>query len=1008
MGPPMRKKYYFIISIVLACIFGFISMSNMSTFIHNPFVRNVEFKSPLFAAGDIRGNMYVIDNSTMRIVKVDSSGTEIFSLEGGSREQSKFYSAIELAVDENENLYILNNILDDNGQYVEVEQILKYDAGGKFSGTIYSVEYKEKERPIRTGNLCSLSVDKDNIYCYIKSGNHFTLNKFSGISNGIESIKEIEFTDAGSMIIDFAASKDMKTVYFTTKKGEIYKCDGTGLPARIYSGSEHLSPEKTVVSIPWEIELGENGLPYFTDLLQRKILEIDAVGHITTVMSGQTLKQEGYDNSNGIFYRLSVSGAGTISTVSNEYVISGGADKVSFFSSGYSMKTWSFISRILIWLQLILFALLIAYIFKYIYSNFIKLKISSVFLQSIFIIFAIAISTVIVSNMIFSSFGDRYEKEVFNRISQTLYLTAENIDGDVLEKIQKPEDFMGDNYKAVREQLHNPFNNNEDSWNAGFYGALYTVKEGTPYVIMYYDDSKCPYFPMYEDGSEQDYIKAFNEGRMITTKSSDVEGDWMYGVAPVYNSQKKVVGVLEIGTDLFGFKADNDALMKNVLLETLTLLVVLVFVLIEVTISIDVFGKRRKNKLLSPAPNKVTSADTLMVRPLCFIIYAACFISGSFIPLYMKKLYEPIFGLPENLILALPISAEALSLAIASVIGGYIIDKKGWKITFTIGLTAILAGQVLSGTAETALLFIAARAISGAGMGMTFISLQNYMILPDSEEEKNQGISALNSGGFAGVNSGIIVGGMLAERLGYSRVFLYSAALIAVCLVIALRLTRNVIPEQEAAGAKKGGIRSLLSFFTNFRVLSFFILILLPVIICTMFLDYYFPIFAEGMQVSPSGISRALLLNGLCIIYIGPFLSRYIPKYIGAKWSMILAGGIVAGGLLQFAFLGTMTSALITIVMIGVGESFGIATRINYFTAEDAVINLGQGKALGYYGLVENLGQVVGPITYSVAIGLGAVKGIGVLGIGVMALIAVYSLVTVKFKNKLLHQELNM
>ena len=991
MTPVRRIKLLFYISLVLAAALGYSVFQNFTVYSENPFNRFTDFRQPVFATGDAASNIYLIDDGMKRVMKVDAGKRVIFTLTGGKDSRSGFFSALELAVDNGGDIYVLDNTLDANGQDVEKEQIVRYTSGGRFKDIVYSMEYPEGERPIRTGNLCSISVRGQNLYLYNKKQDSFVLTRIALDTKQAEDIMNVAFAGAGDMIVDFATAYEPMASFFTTKRGEIFRADSTGACSLVYTGDDTLS--EYADSIPWEVEVYNGDTLYFSDILQRSIRRIGPSGEVRTLVSDKMLMERGLEADRANFYRISADEAGNVISVCNENVLRcGNTSAVSFYGSRGLMAPGGFLLRLLLWLQIIVLAGVSVFIIRYLIVYVFKGRPSAVLMQSLFVIFAIVVATLLVSGMIFGSFQDRYESDVFSHISQTMYLASKSIDGDALEKLKKPENFMDENYKTVREQLHSAFNFNRDTWNEGFYGALYTVVDNRLYAVMYYDDSKCPFYPLAEDGSEQDYIKVFREKTMITTKSSDAEGDWMYGMAPVLNSSGRVVGVLEVGTDSYGFDQENIRLKNEILLKTGTLLVVLIFAMLEITIFADLQRKRRERLPDASGGKTLTGLDTLAIRPVCFLIYLACFMSGSYVPLLMKQLYRPMPGLPENVVLALPISVEALFIAASSVIGGYIIDKRGCRPTLLSGLALLLAGQLASGFAGGPAVFVLARAVAGAGMGLSFISMQNYVVAPASEEERGEGIAALNSGGFAGLNSGLIVGGMLAEKFGMSGVYFFSTALVAICAVVSFMTVRNTGTKQAAVNTQ-GSFKSLFRFFTAPSVAVFFLLMLIPTVICTMFIDYFFPLFAEAQQLSTSGISRAFLLYGLSIIYLGPSLTVYISKRVGAKLSMLLAALILAAALLQFAVQGTLTSAFVAIFMIGIAESFGIALRVNYFSSINAADMLGQGKALGYYGLVENLGQVLGPIIYGFVIGMGIFKGIGLIGIIFLCAVSLFSIV---------------
>lgn len=995
----MKKKFLPIIAIIITLILTISIIIQFNIFKTNPFRREMPLENPLISAMDKDNNIYVIDQSMKRIVKMDTAGNVLFTLSGGQRDTGTFYYALELATDDNNYLYVLSDVLDGNGQYVEREDILRYSPDGTYDSTIYSVVYEGDARPLRKGRLSAISPGSDYLYCHNRDTDSFSLLKISLSDYSAAEVYTVDFPGAENLIVDFATSHEPVYSVFTTKKGEMYKASAQDTPVLFYP-SASLSSED-VMSIPWEVELDSEGTIYFTDLGTKQIRSIDTSGNMSTVLSDEVMEDNGFEDMNLLVYRFSANQQGNISSVFNGLVLClDSSSKVIQFTDTAAYSVSTVVIRVLIWAQLPLLAALLIILLRLLYIKALRGKISTVFKQSVFLVAAIGLCSLLLINMIFSNYNSRYENEVFNRIAQTIQLASRNMDGDLINRIAKAGDFMNTDYQELRTSLHSAFNDNSDSWNEGFYGAIYKVEDDQLYAVQYYDDSVCPYYPLY---SEPDYIyiQSFKNESILTLKESDAEGDWMYGVGPIYDSDGEVAGLLEVGTDLYGFTQENARLKNNLILEVATILVIIILMMIEITILSGIIAEKNKQKELYPNgfPG-ISSVDASVIRPIGFVVYTSAFMSQAFIPLLMRQLYTPVLGLPESLVIGLPISVEALFLAISAVFGGYLIDRKGWKNVFITGLGILILGQLFSALAWNAPLFILARMVSGTGFGLSLISMQSFVILPSSEEGRNIGISALNSGAYAGINTGVVIGSMLAERIGFSNVFFVSSFLALLSLLLSAKFTTNYIASEKDTGKSGSSIKTLLRFLTNKKVLSFFLFIFIPVAILVMFMDYYFPLFAEEQGLTPANIGRAFLLNGLSVVYLGPVLSKYLSKYLGNRITLLVSALIAISAVVQFAIQGTLLSALIAVVMLGISESFGITAKITWFTSLPAVKELGEGKALGYYGLAENLGQILGPIVYGSVIVLGISKGIGSLGLAVLVLLVLFSVTTIQFRRR--------
>ncbi len=466
--------------------------------------------------------------------------------------------------------------------------------------------------------------------------------------------------------------------------------------------------------------------------------------------------------------------------------------------------------------------------------------------------------------------------------------------------------------------------------------------------------------------------------------------------------------------------------IQEILLDTATMVVISLIFMVEVTILIVLFlsGRFRKmpsrvaekevvatetempgQELLMPSQDSTVDSkpshygllDTLKVRPLTFLLFMAIFTPNTFIPLYMRQLYEPMFGLSQGVILGLPISAEMFFGIIALLVAGPLIERRGWRFAFFTGLAAFAGGTVLSALSWSGYMFILARCFTGIGYGFFLMALRAYILLNPSPEDQSEGVTAFTSGLYAGVNVGVMFGAMMADRIGFSQVFYMILAYLFMAGIFAFYFikkepARELAPEPVAeTGAKGSGLKE---FFTNRYVIAFFLLILLPITFSGMFLDYYFPIFAEDTGVSSSNIGRAFLLNGLCIVYLGPLLSRYSSKFLGVRRAILASGLIVSSGLLIFALYGTLWAAFAVVLLLGLSDSFGLVAQNNFFLGLEATHSIGPGKALGYFNIVRKAAQMLGPIGFGLALEMGMSQGITVIGILILLFLILFSIIT--------------
>lgn len=433
----------------------------------------------------------------------------------------------------------------------------------------------------------------------------------------------------------------------------------------------------------------------------------------------------------------------------------------------------------------------------------------------------------------------------------------------------------------------------------------------------------------------------------------------------------------------------------EIALDSLTVLIIAFFFMVEITIFLllilqkEVYDFRKKNKLdIQNASSSYSPVE--FIRPMAFFFFLASSMAVSYIPLMMKELYQPLLGLSKDVVLGLPISVELLCVSLSIIVTGYVIDKKGWRAPFFVGLLFLLAGSLLSGLAWNGIMFILARGVAGIGYGFSWMAMRSYCTSAPSLEEKSKGLSSYNSGIFAGFNCGIAIGAMLADRIGFSNVFFVALGGIVLTAYFVYQFMEKGSSKAIEASEKPQAGLGAFEFLSNPSILLFFVLLTLPVAVCSMFMDYFFPLFGASINLSTSNIGRGFLIHGLCIVYLGPYLGNFMGRVLDVRRGSILSALMTAVALLIFAKFGSLYAALAAILMLGLADSFGVVAQNNYFLSLQATGQMGESKALAYYSMVRRLGQMAGPFIFGGLALMGAGMSVGVIGLTCLGMVALF------------------
>jgi len=357
----------------------------------------------------------------------------------------------------------------------------------------------------------------------------------------------------------------------------------------------------------------------------------------------------------------------------------------------------------------------------------------------------------------------------------------------------------------------------------------------------------------------------------------------------------------ETGEDIQGYlvtRVSGSFQQRNIqsfIFNSLTVLLISVLFITEVLLFFLLFIQQRHLKKDSGA----TDDGYGMIRTVMSVFLFGFMMSVSFIPLQMQKLLETVRpeGLSVEVLSSLPVSAEMLCGLMAVMITGGWSDRRGWHQPFLVGVILSAAGLWYSGVVAQPWGFILARGISGFGYGLTWMAAQNFLLGKVTPAQRARSLASLAAGIMVGYLCGNAVGAMLADRIGYTLVLQTSAGFTLATLPFVLFFMRQHL--RAAPGNDtivRPGIAAMLTFFSNAKVQLVVLLSIVPIAVCQVgFIVYAVPVCLERLEVSQANIGRTIMIFGMTLVYVGPWLARYIN---GPRMALnfLIVGGCLGGG----------------------------------------------------------------------------------------------------------------
>lgn len=569
------KKYVLILvaSIILELAIGCFVFKNIDTFSVAPTENKLLFDGLSSAVCDLQDNLYTIDNSRRRIAKINSRGEVQYVIENKNYEEN----LQNIAVDEYGNLYAMSTILDSKAHFVNGEEIVKYTADGKESKVIYKIEYKNGEKPLRTGYLKGLEVKGKKIYFYNIKESKIELNSISLSDYSCKLEYNTNFS-SDPYIYNIAGIEKGK-IFYSTKKGEIYKIDLSGNPKLIYSGKNSREIKNF---IPVFINYDYDDFIYFLDVNGKKIERVEP----DSILPPQKYFEisELVDDNYGIKYSnvqdLRLMENSQILIVVDNHIVKLTNDKKVYSvidGAEYSYNLYYF--HWLIWLLAGVQALLLLVIVYLAYFKIMERKTTLLLKQVVIFVPIIIVSLITVSVIISRDFTNKHEEEIKNNIKVLAHIGANTVDAANMQMIKNPKDFMGNNYKVLKQQIHSLFEGKPNIGDYNAYAAVYKYEDGHIYTCAYYDDSMIPYYP-YNDSDADDYLKVVKSGEILVGKMEDTAGQWIYAIGPIYDNNGKVIGVFETGSDM----KELNQYKKNVYIKVAKVILLIIAIIIVIFI----------------------------------------------------------------------------------------------------------------------------------------------------------------------------------------------------------------------------------------------------------------------------------------------------------------------------------------------------------------------------------------------------------------------------------------
>lgn len=965
----MKEKQYKRILIlgVLCLLLGGICFFFRPMFTAVPFTNTYVFDGPSGVYPGASGRLYVIDAGKKSVLITDGDGNLIRSITAGADNDVKPYYASLVAEGADGSIYIADVRYAGQGTLIRQERIFRYDADGGNGSLLYTIDYEQEDRkaPLQYGNILSLREEEGELVFTIKTETGLAVCQMDLETGELQSTT---YDLPGQYISDADAEPGTLRPIFTNRLGQV---------CTVTEGAVEVLLDEGRTS--WML-CAEEGQIYYTDLATNTVLRYELESGFEEVVLEAPDIIYAVQTAGGRLYATDYMGYYRLTDGEAEYV-----DTLAYTEP---------VLRYVLWGALFLAGVLLLAVLFLLFAPALRKPKSALF-QRMAIVLGVSlcmgglVGYITINQMIVNQ-----NASVMEQLNLFADILVETTDLEAFQRIDSIDDYRNEDYSQVKEPLDGLADMTYVN-DLNYYYILYAADETTIYVVMDYEDSSVAKHPVYAWGTEG-YTDVFVDGEPIEV-SSDVSsyGSWSFVLKPVFDEEGQVAAVMEVGVNLDQQVQENRDLVINVVFTVLSTTLVLLMVIIE-----TIFYAEHRERKMSLPESELIPSRRFPLRTMAFLLFLADCMQDPFVSILANRLYTPILGIPQSVGAALPLSAQVLCAALSAFACGSIIRKTGAKRMLTIGFIIQMAGFVLCGALMQYMGLLIGKMVIGIGIGALLVSLNSIAAAGRNENETAEAFTAVNAGTLAGITVGAGVGALLMYVSDFSMVYYVSALILVIGLLMSVFGEDYRLPQAPRQRQRQRHGLEVFQFIGQRKVWSFLLLLLMPFLCAISYREYFFPLYAAEMGITESDIGRIYLICGLLVIYMGPFFTRVLVGRLGGKGTAVLASCLMIVATLLFAVVPTVTAAVLGILLLSIAISFGYAAQSTYYSSLTQVQTYGESRAMGVYSLFDNGGQTLGPVLYGVALLAGYRQGIMIVGILILALLALFLLANVRTKGE--------
>jgi MFS family permease len=319
---------------------------------------------------------------------------------------------------------------------------------------------------------------------------------------------------------------------------------------------------------------------------------------------------------------------------------------------------------------------------------------------------------------------------------------------------------------------------------------------------------------------------------------------------------------------------------------------------------------------------------------------------------------------------AVVLASAGLGASTGGLPAGALIAKLGERRAMLATLTLLAVSSAAVGITTAAIALMVFRVAAGASLVGMRLSQQTFVARRVGTDRRGRSMALIGGSARIAFFVGPLLGGVLADTVGFASTFLISGVLTAIGLVPVLLAGSNPIPiVGTASDTRQRGIATVVRVHWKLLLIAGIAPLLVTMVREGRFV--VMPLISDGLGLSPTAIGVVVAVSTGADLVLFPFAGIAMDRF-GRIATILPAFTCVGLGHIMLGVADTTATVVVAGVVIGVGS--GLSSGSMLTIGGDIAPADSTGAFLAGMATVQEVGTFLGPLTVGL---VGASAGLG-------------------------------